>query len=337
MKITLLARLGRWLLGPFLWLVVAGLVQAGPVLTAAASGAGFGLSQFADNFPTTGFCCGPLGIAFVDGGGVMVSDYPGNVRVFGSHADGQHANLVAASQSYGNGNAVGLARLGSYVYMAQQSSGNVVRLNQDGTYHSAVVSGIPSATGIVANLVTGKLYVSDCCSNTGIWEVDPVSNTKTQFKGFGSYDGMSISADGSTIYAELGSHIIGYRLSDGVQVFDSGFIPGGADGTELGAGTLAGQIFVNTNSGDLWQISLVDPTLQLLLVTGGSRGDFVTADPDGSLLFTQTSDIWRLTAPEGGCIGRDCGGGDVPEPGSLPLVGLAMCCLLGLGRRASRH
>jgi hypothetical protein len=30
--------------------------------------------MFADNFPTTGFCCGPLGIAFLPGGGVMVSD-----------------------------------------------------------------------------------------------------------------------------------------------------------------------------------------------------------------------------------------------------------------------
>src|SRR5262245_1484769 len=33
----------------------------------------FTLSTFVDNFPTTGFCCGPLGIAFpTTGGAVMV-------------------------------------------------------------------------------------------------------------------------------------------------------------------------------------------------------------------------------------------------------------------------
>lgn len=330
-----LAGLGRWLLAPLLGLAAAGLIHAGPVLTGAASGAGFTLSQFADNFPTTGFCCGPLGIAFVDGGRVMVSDYPGNVRVFGSDADGQHANAVAVSQFFGTGNSVGLARLGSYVYMTQQSSGNVVRLNQDGTFNSSVVGGIPTATGVVANPVTGLLYVSDCCSNSGIWVVDPVTNTKTRFKTSGGYDGMSISADGSTLYAELGSHIIGYRLSDGAQVFDSGFFSGGADGTELGAGTLAGKIFVNTNAGELWEVSLSDPTDQLLLVSGGTRGDFVTADPNGSLLFTQTGDIWRLTAPAGGCIGSACGG-DVPEPASPALVSLAMLGMLAALRRGRR-
>src|ERR1700676_848082 len=37
--------------------------NAAEVLTAAGS-AQFTLSTFADSFPTTGFCCGPLGIAF---------------------------------------------------------------------------------------------------------------------------------------------------------------------------------------------------------------------------------------------------------------------------------
>lgn len=329
-----LSKLGL-MLGLLLALCASG-AQAAPTLTVAATTAGFSLSQFADNFPTTGFCCGPLGIAFVDGGGVMVSDYPGNVRVFATDADGQHANSVPVVQNYGYGNGVGLARLGNFVYLAEQNSGAVVRLNQDGTFNSTVVTGIPTATGIVADTHTGKLFVSDCCNGTGIYLVDPTANTKVQFKVGGSYDGLSLSADGSTLYAELGSHIVGYRVSDGVQVFDSGFIAGGADGTELGAGTLAGKIFVNTNSGDLWEYDLANPLDNVLLVTGGSRGDFVTADPNGSLLFTQTSDIWRLTAPQGGCIGAACNVLPEPSEGSLALV-----ALLGLAvtarRRAARR
>lgn len=57
--------------------------------------------MFANEFPTTGFCCGPLGIAFVGGGAVMVSDYPGNVRVFPTDTDGQSASAVPVAQFYG--------------------------------------------------------------------------------------------------------------------------------------------------------------------------------------------------------------------------------------------
>src|SRR5579864_4851135 len=69
-----------------------------PTLTPSAITAGFSLSQFADEFPTTGFCCGPLGIAFPTTGGVMVSDYPGNVRVFATDTDGQHAPAAPIGQ-----------------------------------------------------------------------------------------------------------------------------------------------------------------------------------------------------------------------------------------------
>lgn len=323
------ARMARVLITCLLCIGLWPASQAAPVLTADATAAGYSLSQFASRFPTFS-CCGPLGIAFRTDGAVVVSDYPGNVRVFATDADGQTAGSAPVTQNYGAGNAVGLARIGNFLYMAQQSAGQVVKLNLDGSFNSVVVTGIPTATGVFASPTTGKLYVSDCCSGSGIWEVDVTANTKTQFK-TGSYDGLSISADGSVIYAEIGATIRGYRLSDGVEVFNSGFISG-VDGTELGSGTLAGLIFANTNFGEVWEISLADPTDKTLLVTGGSRGDFVTADPNnGSLLFTQSDDIWRLTPAAGGCIGSSCN--QVPEPGSLPMVLLAIGVAGGLVRR----
>ena len=318
----MISRLGSGLL----CLLCAGGVGADPILTAAGTTAGFTLSKFADNFPV-GNGVGPLGIAFVGGGQVMVSDYPGNVRIFPTDTDGQHANTIPVVQNYGFSNAVGLAKLGNFVYMTQQGAGNVVRLNLNGTFNSPVVGGIPFATGIFAT--NGKLYVSDCCSGTGIYAVDPVANTKVVFK-TGSFDG--ISSDGTILYAEIGGHIRGYRLSDGVEVFDSGFI-NGADGTELGAGTLDGKIFVNTNFGELWEVDLANPSDKTLLVTGGTRGDFVTADPNGTLLFTQTADIWRLAPAAGGCIGTACN--NVPEPGSMLLMLLGLFGFAGMRGRAA--
>jgi len=303
-----------------------------PILTADGVTGGFTLSMFANNFPITSSpCCGPLGIAFPTSGGVMVSDYGGNVRVFPTDTDGQNAASIPVAQNYGSGNGVGLAVAGGIVYMAEQSASQVVQLNNNGTLNQVIIGnppGISFATGIVANPANGHLFVSDCCGGSGIWDVDPIAKTKTLFKG-GSFDGLTITPDGSTLYAEQGGVIYGFKTSDGTQVFASPFI-NGADGTALGFGSLGGLIFVNTNFGDLFEVNL--GTLGVTnLVTGGTRGDFVTADPNGSLLFTQTSDIWRLTPPSGGCIGNQCTV-TVPEPATLALLGVAFAGM-GWARR----
>lgn len=59
------------------------------------------------------------------------------------------------------------------------------------------------------------------------------------------------------------------------------------EGIALGTCTLAGKAYVNTNGGTVVEVDLTTSALTVI-PTGGSRGDFVTVDPNNSLLLTQT-------------------------------------------------
>lgn len=301
--------------------------NAGLALDPAAISAGYTLTTFADGFsPTTSSCCGPLGITFPVSGGVLVAEHRGNVRLF-SNTDGQHAGDVAVAQNYGMYNGVGLASLGAYVYLAEQADSKIVRLNNDGTYNSDVVA-LPVATGLVANPLTSLLYSSGF--GYGIYSIDPNAATPSAnlFRA-GTYDGLSLDLVNGIIYAAAGdNHIYGYALADASQVFDSGSFSEGPDGIAIGSGDLAGKIFVNTTSGTVHSIDLAT-NARTLIASGGSRGDFVSSAPDGTLLLTQTDQILRLTAPAGS--GFQAG---TPEPGTVvTLLGGLGALVLGLRRR----
>src|SRR6478672_13246841 len=91
-----------------------------PTLTITPAGQALGLSVsvFATGFPTSGGF-GALGAAFPTTGGVLVSDAPGNVRLFPTNADGQSAAAAPIGQSYGNLNAVDVAQVGSAIYLTR--------------------------------------------------------------------------------------------------------------------------------------------------------------------------------------------------------------------------
>lgn len=315
---------------------IANPANAALTLTAASIAQGFTLTTFASGFPTTGHCCGPLGIGFTSSGGVLVSDYTGTVAKFATNTDNQTYASASITGGYGWGLPVGIAQYGGKFYMADRSNGGrVIEISSDGAFVGVVATGIPLATGIVADPATGKLYVSGSNSNSWSWgtifEVDPSTGSATDKKSqWGFYDGLTIS--GSTLYAEGNNSIIGYNLSTFAEVYNSGFIPGGPDGVAIGTGSLSNLLFINSNDGTFWQQDVTDHALTLF-ASGGSRGDFVYVDPNGTLLITQTDSIMRLTAPVGGGFEHN---GNVPEPGSLALMGLALASLASLRRRMSQ-
>jgi uncharacterized repeat protein (TIGR01451 family) len=143
-----------------------------------------------------------------------------------------------------------------------------------------------------------------------------VAKTATEFVNVNA-DGLAFDASTNTLYAALysnaggpDSQIAGYNVQTMAQVFNSGTIPGRPGGVTVGTGSLAGNLFVNTNGGTIVEINLATKA-QTTIASGGSRGDFVTVDStSGTLLVSQTDRILRLIPPSSGDF---LGGGNIVE------------------------
>jgi hypothetical protein len=314
------------------------------MLTPVAVAEGFQLSTFATGFPGIQdlygpYAIGPLGIAFPTSGGVLVTDFPGNVRLFATDTDGQSASQATITQNYGAFNAVGLAQVGKNIYMTQQLNGTVLRVNSNGTYNGYVAGNIANATGIATDPLNGHLFVSALGTAHGqIFDVDPVTGTASVFAN-ALVDGLVVSPDGKMLYGAATNRVLGFDLQTGAVVFSSGPIAGHLDGITIGTGNLAGDLFITTHDGTLVELNLATG-LETLIATGGSRGDFVTADPNNSsLLLTQSDRVLRLTAPPGGGFGFPPSAAPaVPEPSALAMCGLGVAALVGwLWRRKKRE
>jgi len=189
-----------------------GEVYAAASLTAAATTDGYALSTFVSGIPSNGVV-GPVGVINTAGGNIMISGYAnGQIRVFGD-TDGQvWTSGVAAGTAYGGNNVAGLATLGGNFYAAKQASGEVVTIDAAGN-QTGVIANIGFATSIIGNSATNRLYVG----NTGqIFAVNPINNAVSVFANAGA-DGLTLSADGSTLYAAIISgvnsgHILGFDL-----------------------------------------------------------------------------------------------------------------------------
>jgi hypothetical protein len=288
----------------FLLLVASMPARAGMMLTGAGIGQGFTLTTFADGFPNMGGI-GPEGIGFNNTGGVIFSSYVfGKDVLFPSDIDNQHySSALISTSSYIN--PAGILNVGGRIYQALQGSGQVVQIDNAGNSIQTIQTGMDGATSLVLNPNNLHLFVSAPGAAT-LWDVDPISKTKTAFLNGVSLDGITINHSGTILYGAnvITQTIQGYDTTTKALVFESGVVPGGVDGVALGTGTIAGNIFVNTNersgTGTIVEVNLTTKA-QTTIATGGTRGDLVAVDPSNdTLLLTQTDEVLRLAAPPGG-------------------------------------
>ena len=151
------------------------------------------------------------------------------------------------------------------------------------------------------------------------------------------FDGVSVNAAGTQAIIENGGTVQVYDIATGALLHS--YSPGNSpDGTGIiSGGTLSGDIIANGNDGT---IVLINPAGNgglgsfATIATGGTRGDYTAADPNGTLLLDYSDIIARLSCGTGCSIG---GGGTptVPEPITLSIFGTGLLGL-ALARRSRR-
>jgi hypothetical protein len=368
---------------PMLWFAIALLAapsvsHAAMTPTAAATTRGFTVSTFVYNVPNVS-TVGPLGVAYRIDGKVLVTTATGTIRIYPSHASMQTVPTTIVGP-FGTSNTQCLAQVQQSgvwkYYMSQDPLGRVVEIDQDGVILQTIVN-LPGALCLVpypaqiVNTHTGHLFAT-AEGSSNVFEIDPIAKTITTFvtNAGTNPDGLTFSADGATLYVACYGNfqVRGFSIATSALVWSSPATvpPARPDGLAIGEGTLSGYLYANCNEGVIWEFGLPGGPHAgevNLIATGGSRGDFIAADPaiycgslgHPSLLLSQTDRMIRLDPPGGGffagptsdlaAVGPSSaalppgpgdppgGAGATPAP-ALGWVGMLLAALLLLGTGA---
>ena len=301
-------------------LVATGPAHGGLVLTSAGVADGFTLSTYATGVGGSNYsflAAAPLLNPNV--GTLAVIDYSHGLLRSYADVDGQTYGSALNSVSFPS--AINIANAGGKTYATQLStSGGLYQVsNSLGLTPVTVTGGFTPIYGFAGNPVSGHLLAYGTgSSGTGIYDINPLTGANTLIASGSSFDGVSVSPDGTKVYAELNSNEVrGYNIATHAQVFDflSTHSP---DGTGvIAGGPFNGYVIVNNNDGT---VSLVDPTglMQTIIASGGTRGDFTSPDTnDGTLLLSEYDFSYRLGAPGGTGDSAAARAPRWPEPTSI--------------------
>src|SRR5438034_1170599 len=177
-----------------------------------------------------------------------------------------------------------------------------------GTIIRVVASGLHWPSGLASDPLSGDLFVSDSAGVSpadAILRISPVSGLVITYAQFSSADGLAFGSDG-TLYA-----VVGGASSDPVKIsgtdqpqpptvtpLPNALCP---DGLAISLDPTTPFLYTNNScNGSITKINLSSST-STDIVTGGSRGDFVTVGSDDCLYATQTDRVLRVSNGDRSC------------------------------------
>lgn len=302
-------------------LAIATPAQAAIVLTQAGIDSGFSLANVVTGLQGSIV----LGSAVNSDGKIVVGDGFGTGKNYVLN-DVNNQTIGQALSSTNPVNTYAIVNAGGTLYGGGLGNG-FKQLNNDGsiaqTYNISVGAGMwvnPTNQHIIAVGSSGLIDIN----------VSGVVPTVRQINNAFS-DGITVSPDGQFVYTNNAA----YRIDTGALV--ASYFVSGADGMAVitSSNTLNGKVIVGTTNGNL---VMLDPTAnfaQSLIATGGGYIDFFGVDQtNGSLLFGQPQELWRMSCGVGCGIGvAPPPTGNVPEPGTALLVAVGSLALARSRRR----
>jgi hypothetical protein len=306
--------------------------SAALMLTTDGINDGFVLSTFVSGY-NFGGNYGPLAQGILSNGNVVTGSVgDGKIYVFHDVDNQTLADAISATPYVGiTGNPnYAMTTAGGHAYGAQlQGNAPYEIFANDGT-HSAI-PGLTATNflGMWGNPVNGHIIAS---SNQGLIDINPTAATYRVITSNPNVDGVTVSPNGSTLYAESGGNILAYDITTGALL--NTYSGGGhsPDGTGvISGGNFNGFIVVDNNDGT---VGLIDPTIgtEDIIADGGTRGDFVSPDTtNGTLFLSQMERVDRLSCGPGCSIGG--GPTPIPEPATFALVGAGLAGAAAMRRR----